>query len=200
VPIQVSLDHPMEADHYIRSIEVGLEADPVPHKGTFSFTPMSGRASVAFQMRSGTGGLVKAVIECSRHGRFVFTRTIRVAEGGCAGPPDTARGRPGNPRLRVPDAMKAGEVIQVRAKVDHNSYTGLNLKDGRYVTEGPGYYVKQMLVLFDDRPVCDFKLTSAVSANPIIRFPFKVTRGGTLRVIFVNSEGQRWEASQPIRV
>ncbi len=83
---------------------------------------------------------------------------------------------------------------------DHNSHTGLALKDGRYVAEGPGFYLKQMVALFDGRPVCDFQLTTAVSANPIIRFPFKVTRAGTLRVVFVNSEGQRWEVSQGIRV
>src|SRR5262245_31997873 len=85
VPVQVSVDHPMEPDHYIRSIDVVLEKDPVPHKGKFVFTPANGRAWAAFTVRSGTGGLVKATAECSRHGRFVGTREVRVAEGGCAG-------------------------------------------------------------------------------------------------------------------
>jgi hypothetical protein len=39
-----------------------------------------------------------------------------------------------------------------------------------------------------------------VSPNPLIRFPLKVTRPATLRVQFVNSEEQHWEASQAIRV
>jgi hypothetical protein len=43
-------------------------------------------------------------------------------------------------------------------------------------------------------------MTSAVSANPLIRFPLKVTRGGILRVAFRNNEGQRWEVTQRIRV
>ena len=43
-------------------------------------------------------------------------------------------------------------------------------------------------------------MTSAVSANPLIRFPLRVIRSGTLRVVFTNSEGQRWEAAQRIQV
>jgi predicted secreted protein len=65
VPVQVSVEHPMEPDHYIRSLEVTLDKDPVPWKGKFNFTPGNGRAWVAFTMRSGTGGLVRAVAECS---------------------------------------------------------------------------------------------------------------------------------------
>ena len=38
------------------------------------------------------------------------------------------------------------------------------------------------------------------SPNPLVRFPLRVARSGTLRVVFTNSEGQRWEAMQPLRV
>lgn len=200
VPLQVSVNHPMEPDHFVRSIEIRLDNDPVPYKGKFFFTPANGQAAVAFQMRSGAGGLLKALAECSRHGRFVSTKEVRVAEGGCAGPPDTTRDRLGNPRIRLPESIRAGDVVQVRAKVDHNSYTGLVLKNGKYVREAPEFYVKQMLVFLDDEKISEFQMTSAVSANPLIRFPFKATRSGTLRVVFINSEGQRWEASQRIRL
>ena len=57
-----------------------------------------------------------------------------------------------------------------------------------------------MLVFLDDHKISEFQMTSAVSANPLIRFPVKAARSGTLRVVFVNSEGQRWEATQPLRV
>src|SRR6185436_17097994 len=90
VPVGLSIDHPMDADHYVRSVEVSHATDPVPYKGTFLFSPDNGRAAVAFKMRSGAGGVVRAVAECSRHGKFTATRDIRVAEGGCAMPPDSA--------------------------------------------------------------------------------------------------------------
>src|SRR5262245_11157513 len=61
VPVRVGLDHPMEPDHYIQSIEISIDRDPVPAKGRFLFSPANGRAWVAYQMRSGTGGMLKAV-------------------------------------------------------------------------------------------------------------------------------------------
>lgn len=200
VPLQVSVNHPMEPEHFIRSIEIRLDNDPVPYKGTFLFSPANGQAALAFHMRSGAGGVLKVTAECSRHGRFVATKEIRVTEGGCAGPPDMTRDRLGNPRIRLPESIGIGDIVQVRAKVDHNSYTGLVLKSGEYVREAPEFYVKQMLVLLDDQKVSEFQMTSAVSANPLIRFPLRVTRSGTLRVVFTNNEGQRWEAAQRIQV
>ncbi len=200
VPLQVSVSHPMEPEHFIRSIEIRLDNDPVPHKGTFLFTPANGQAAVAFHMRSGAGGVLRVTAECSRHGRFVATRETRVTDGGCAGPPDMSRDRLGTPRIRLPESIRTGEIVQVRTKIDHNSYTGLVLKGGKYVREAPEFYVKQMLVFLDDRRVSEFQMTSAVSANPLIRFPLKVPSRGTLRVVFVNSEGQRWEATQRIQV
>ncbi len=200
VPVHVWVEHPMQPDHFIRSIDVRLDRDPVPHKGTFYFTPANGQASVAFQMRSGAGGTLRATAECSRHGRFEGRRDVRVSEGGCTTAPDaTDREGAGNPRLRLSGATRPGEVVQVRAKLDHGSYTGLVVKDGRIVRQAPEYYVKAMLVFLDDEKVSEFRLTSAVSANPLIRFPLRLARPGRLRVVFVNSEGRRWEVSQPIR-
>lgn len=200
VPLLISVDHPMEPDHFVRSLEVSVETDPVAHKGKFLFTPANGRAWVAFQFRSGIGGAVKVVGECSRHGRFMATREVRVVDGGCTTAPDkSARERLGNPIIRLPRSIRKGEVVEVRTKVDHNSYTGLALKGGRFVRESPDFYVKEMVVFLDNQKVSEFQMTSAVSPNPLIRFPLKVPAGGTLRVSFVNSEGRRWEAAQVIR-
>ena len=200
VPLLVSVDHPMEPEHFIRSLAVSLETDPVPYKGTFFFTPANGRPWVAFQFRSGIGGVVKVVGECSRHGRFTGSRELRVAEGGCTTAPDKiARERLGNPMIRLPRSIRAGEVVEVRTKLDHNSYTGLALKNGRFVRELPEFYIKQMLVFLDDQKVSEFQMTSAVSPNPLVRFPLKVGAEGTLRIVFINNEGQRWEAAQSIR-
>jgi hypothetical protein len=79
----------MEPDHYIKSLDVVLETDPVPKKGVFLLTPLSGRASVAYQMRSGKGGELKVIIECSRHGRFEARQEVRVAPGSSAASQDT---------------------------------------------------------------------------------------------------------------
>ena len=74
------------------------------------------------------------------------------------------------------------------------------MKNGRPERESPEFYLKQMLVYLDDQPISEFQMTSAVSANPVIRFALKGIRSGTLRVVFVNSEGRRWEVAQAVRV
>src|SRR5688572_5503387 len=152
VPIRVSLDHPMEPDHHIRSIEVTVDGDPVPAKGKFVFSPQNGRPWAAYQVRSGTGGMVKAVALCNRHGETTASRSLRVVEGGCSTPPERSnRDRAGSPELRLPRSIRAGEAFEVRARLLHGSYTGLVLKQGRFVRELPEYFVKQMTVWLDDQ-------------------------------------------------
>jgi len=105
----------MEPDHHIKSIEIALDTDPVPSKGKFLFTPANGRAWVAFPMRSGAGGLLRAGAECMRHGRFTVTRELRVADGGCTtGPDQVPRERLGRSQLRAPATIWAGETVEVR--------------------------------------------------------------------------------------
>ena len=106
----------------------------------------------------------------------------------------------GNPQLRLPGSLRPGQVVEVKTKVDHDSQTGLALKGGKHVREAPEFFIKEMLVYLDAEKISEFQMGSAISANPLIRFPLKITRSGTVRVVFVNSEGQRWEASQPVRV
>ncbi|MEX2222894.1 MAG: thiosulfate oxidation carrier protein SoxY [Candidatus Rokuibacteriota bacterium] len=200
VPVRVSVEHPMEPEHYVRSIEVVLPTDPVAHKGTYRFTPGSGQAWVAFTMRSGVGGVIQATADCTRHGRFVATRDVRVAGDGCATTPErVARERAGNPKLRLARVPRLGEIVEVRTKLDHDSDTGLSLRGGAYVRERPEYFVKRMSIYFDQELIGDFALTSAISPNPIFRFPLRTTRPGMLRVIFANNEGRQWEVSEPVR-
>jgi hypothetical protein len=119
---------------------------------------------------------------------------------GCATAPErVARERSGNPKLRLARVPRLGEIVEVRTKLDHDSDTGLSLKGGVYVRERPEFFVKQVRVYFDRDLVAHFTLTSAISANPILRFPVRVPRPGVLRVVFANNEGRRWEITEPVR-
>lgn len=199
VPLTVSVDHPMDPDHYVKSLDVILETDPVPKKGTFLFTPLSGRASVAYQMRSGLGGDLKVIAECTRHGRFEARQLVRVAPGGCAVPPGRAtRERGGKPSVRTNARVRPGEVIPVWAKIEHSSHTGLVEKNGKFVQGQPPFYLERMAVFLGEQRVSEFLMTPAVSPDPKIRFFVKVDPGKPVRVVFVNNRGQRWEASQRV--
>ena len=197
IPVTVSVDHPMEPDHYITRLEVVLGTDPVPRKGLFRFTPLSGRASVAYQIRSGQGGDLVVVAECSRHGRFETRQSLHVAPGGCALPPGAAtRERGGSPSVRTAGRAKFGEPAVIWASLKHASHTGLSENKGKFVQARPPFFVERMTAFVGERPVSEFVMTPAVSPDPKIRFFVKADPGQSVRVVFVNNRGERWQASQ----
>ena len=82
--IVCSVDHPMDEDHYIKSIQIMNFADPVVIKGKFYLTPDNGEAYISTQIRlSGGDGTVWVVSECNQHGKSAAFKNVSVAAGGC---------------------------------------------------------------------------------------------------------------------
>ena len=82
--IVCSVDHPMDEDHYIKSIQIMNFADPIVIKGKFFFTPANGEAYLSTQIRlSGGDGEVWVVAECNKHGKWAANKKVTVAAGGC---------------------------------------------------------------------------------------------------------------------
>ena len=82
--IVCSVDHPMDEDHYIKSIQIMNFADPVVVKGKFYLTPANGEAYISTQIRlSGGDGRVWVIAECNKHGKWAASKKVNVAAGGC---------------------------------------------------------------------------------------------------------------------
>jgi predicted secreted protein len=83
-PIVVEMDHPMEPDHYIKSIQIMNFTDPVVIKGKFYFTPTNGEVYLGTQIRlAGGESKVWVVAECNQHGKWAVSKETKVAAGGC---------------------------------------------------------------------------------------------------------------------
>ena len=83
-PIQVEMDHPMDDDHYIKSIPIVSFNDPVQTKGNFYFSPANGEAFIGTQVRlNGGESEVWVIAECNQHGRWAVSKPTKVAAGGC---------------------------------------------------------------------------------------------------------------------
>ena len=83
-PIVVRVDHPMEENHYIKSIQILNFNDPIVIKGQCFFTPMSGEAYLGTQIRlAGGESRVWVVSECNQHGKYATYKDVKVAAGGC---------------------------------------------------------------------------------------------------------------------
>ncbi len=83
-PIQVEMDHPMDDDHYIKSIQIVSFNDPVQTKGQFYFSPANGEAFIGTQIRlNGGESTVWVIAECNQHGKWASSKDTKVAAGGC---------------------------------------------------------------------------------------------------------------------
>lgn len=85
VPIIMTMpNHPMTEDHYIKTLQIVNFRDPIASKGLYHFTPRSGQAYFSTQIRMDGGDTdLEIVAECSRHGRWVTQKTLKVSLGGC---------------------------------------------------------------------------------------------------------------------
>lgn len=104
-----------------------------------------------------------------------------------------------NPKIRVSRKIKQDKVIEVRVKVQHNSYTGLTIEDGKYKAAKPPYYLKKMEVFYGDDLACSYEMTSATSPNPLIRFKLKATKEAPLKVVLTNSDNVTKEAKTKVK-
>lgn len=85
VPVIISLEnHPMEPDHYIKSIQIVGFNDPIVSKGVYHLSPANGQAYLSTQMRMDGGDTeVYVIAECSQHGKWVASQALKVSLGGC---------------------------------------------------------------------------------------------------------------------
>ena len=211
VPIVVEMTHPMEPGHYITSVQVTNDRDPVPSKGAFHFSPANGRVYVSFQARMDHGiSEVLVTAECSVHGRWASTRSINIPAGGggCADPsPPPSRAsndaiQP--PAIRIPQLLKRGrirpdEIVLVQLVTRHPNRTGLAIRDGKVVQQSEPFYLREIELFYGEDRVSRFEGTAALSDDPFISFPLRTRREGLLRAVLTDSRGQRVEAAQPIR-
>src|SRR5574337_858100 len=211
VPIVVEMHHPMDSDHYIKSLQILNEADPIPSKGTFHLTPANGRAYLSVQARMNSGtSTVLAVAECTRHGRWTASQSITIpeGEGGC----DTASEEDDHlssddtirpPVVRIPELVergkiRRGDIVRVQINVRHPSRTGLTLRGGRFLQTAESFYMKEMKVLYGDYLVSRYEMTPAISDNPFITFTLRASEESTIRIILTNSRGQQFQTAQEV--
>ncbi len=211
VPIVAEMRHPMEPDHYIKSLQILNESDPIPSKGIFYFSPANGQAylSVQARMHSGTSA-VRVIAECTRHGRWTTSQPITIPEGGggCATAAEEGDSVPLDdairpPVIRIPELVergkiRRGEIIHVQVKLKHPSRTGLALQGSTFVQTADPFYLKEMKVLYGDHLVSRYEMTPAISDSPFITFTLRVMEESTIRIVVTNSRGRQFETSQKV--
>ena len=104
----------------------------------------------------------------------------------------------GRVSIRLPSAIKPGDVIRVRTLVIHPMELVQRDKQGKIVPKNYNF-IHTMTVSYNDKEVLRAETTQAVSQNPLFTFPLKAERPGKLTVAFADTAGKSYEGSVEIK-
>jgi sulfur-oxidizing protein SoxZ len=100
------------------------------------------------------------------------------------------------PRIKLPDTIKLGDVIEVKTLVSHVMETGQRKdKDGKTI---PRNIINAFTAVHAGKTVFEAKLQPGTSSNPFITFFMKVTGPGDLEFTWVDDAGVKITGSAPI--
>lgn len=105
------------------------------------------------------------------------------------------------PRMRLARNIKQDDIFKVKVRFDHPSFTGLGMVDGEnmFNRATPSIFIRNMLVYYGDELVSRFRMSSAIADNPLFTFKLKAVKEAPLKVVFVDNEGERWEAEAEVK-
>lgn len=102
------------------------------------------------------------------------------------------------PRIKMPDQAKAGEVIEIKALIQHVMETGnRRTPDGHQI---PRSIIHTFRVTFEGQPAFSADWGSGISANPYIAFYFKVPGPGSLEFTWIDDAGVTVRENAPLVV
>ena len=200
VPLAFSIDHPMTAKQYIKSVTLFVDANPVPLTAVFHFTPASGKAEMATRIRFESDSPVHVVAESNDGSLYVNALTVR-ASGGCGGtaPGDdaAAMAAAGKMKLALDGPFKRGELNKARLLIRHPMYTGLQ-RD--LATNGfrPAFFIEKIAVTYKGKPVMTADTSIGISENPSLQFGFVADEPGALEVVLHDNKGGTFRQSMDL--
>jgi sulfur-oxidizing protein SoxZ len=103
-----------------------------------------------------------------------------------------------DPRIKLPDTIKAGDVIEVKTLVRHVMETGnRHDKNGNQI---PRDIVNAFIAKFDGREVFRAEFGPGISANPYLAFQLRVPGPGTIEINWIDDEGAAVTATAPLKL
>ena len=107
------------------------------------------------------------------------------------------------PRMRMARKIKKGDVIKIKVKFNHPSFTGLGRadpdKEPSFNRAKPVTFIRNMFVYYDDELVTRFRMSSGIADDPLFTFKLKADKEAPVKVVFVDNHGEKWETSKKIK-
>lgn len=102
------------------------------------------------------------------------------------------------PRIKLPESAAPGEVIEIKALIQHVMETG-----NRKTPEGqliPRNIINTFRVTFEGAPVFSADWGPGIAANPFVGFFFRVPGPGTLEFTWIDDAGETTVERAPLAV
>lgn len=103
-----------------------------------------------------------------------------------------------NPRIKLPEQVKIGEVIEVKTLITHVMETG-NRKDktGKPI---PRDIINTFVAKFGDQQVFRAEFGPGVAANPYVSFQMRVPGPGVFEFAWTDDHGATTVATTPLNI
>ena len=102
------------------------------------------------------------------------------------------------PRIRVPAAAKAGEVIEIKTLISHDMESGQRRDAGGKTI--PRKIINTMTASFNGKTFFEADWHPAISANPYQSFFFKAAESGEFTFTWKDDDGSEYTAKNKLTV
>jgi sulfur-oxidizing protein SoxZ len=93
------------------------------------------------------------------------------------------------PRIKVPEAAKVGDVVEIKTLISHIMETGQRKdKEGKTI---PRNIINTFTATFEGKEVFKADLQPGIAANPYIAFFLKVTGPGEIELSWLDDAGAK---------
>ena len=103
-----------------------------------------------------------------------------------------------NTRIRVPKTAKAGDIVEIRAIIQHPMENGFRLNSQG--TTIPVDIITDFACSYDGQEVFRVQLEPGLSANPYFSFSLRATRSGPVDFWWQDQHGVVTEAQEQLEV
>ncbi|HEY5760909.1 MAG TPA: thiosulfate oxidation carrier complex protein SoxZ [Steroidobacter sp.] len=100
--------------------------------------------------------------------------------------------------VNVPKTARRGEVIEIRAMIQHVMETGY--REGPNGVTIPRNIIKRFVCKYSGEEIFSAELFPAIAANPYVAFSTVATESGTVTFEWIDDKGETQSASAEIAV
>lgn len=191
----------------IVKITLLIDENPVPLAGVFEFGPAAANASFSTRIRVNSYSFVRAVAE-TRDGKLYMVKAFVKAAGGCSAPAnkdmDKALAEMGRMKLRLfppgpntPATVGQDNTRAAQLMIRHPNYSGFQMNQVTMLYI-PAHFIDMIEVTYEGELVMRVAGAISLSEDPNIRFFYKPSAAGEIRVRASDNEDGKFVRSWPV--